>query len=316
MPREHAGKRGTYFEWKRGKASLAVSTLGPKPKSAPATKQRKPASSEEDVKSAGSRDDERRGRENIVRRQGGVRLTGRSTAVINVRAHSTMGSPYHDPRRPASADVSTACRRGPGTHNGGSDECASKQRAAVACGVATCFPSDSRFHTYLSPFLLTMDNKSEDGTLRGNSIEAEQTGTPPREKRAAALRATKLIPIPFQPGGAFDSQVTSQEFVKGLYEDAEQSMHVLERSEIPLQRRDKRPLRAVGAEEEHNHLRAELETTKDELRKTKRALRDAQRQVEQWRTAAMKLSTAVERPSEQISIATEGQDVIEISDSE
>jgi predicted nucleic acid-binding Zn-ribbon protein len=126
--------------------------------------------------------------------------------------------------------------------------------------------------------------------------------------------------------------VASQEFVKGLYEDAEQSMHgvlylmgcllivtiklVLERSEIPLQRRDKRPLRAVGAEEEHNHLRAELETTKDELRKTKRALRDAQRQVEQWRTAAMKLSTAVERASEQISIATEGQDVIEISDSE
>ncbi|KAJ7743893.1 hypothetical protein B0H14DRAFT_3897613 [Mycena olivaceomarginata] len=72
-----------------------------------------------------------------------------------------------------------------------------------------------------------MDNKSEDGTLRGNSIEAEQTGTPPREKRAAAIRATKLIPIPFQPGGAFDSQVTSQEFVKGLYEDAEQFMHGL-----------------------------------------------------------------------------------------
>jgi chromosome segregation ATPase len=98
---------------------------------------------------------------------------------------------------------------------------------------------------------------------------------------------------------------------------------VLERSEIPLQRRDKRPLRAVRAEEEHNHLRAELETTKDklkitkaELRKTKRALRDAQRQVEQWRTAAMKLSAAVERASEQISIATEGQDVIEIPDSE
>ncbi|KAJ7828917.1 hypothetical protein B0H14DRAFT_3144112 [Mycena olivaceomarginata] len=77
---------------------------------------------------------------------------------------------------------------------------------------------------------MTMDNKSEDGTLRGNSIEAEQTGTPPRKKRAAAIRATKLIPIPFQSGGAFDSQVASQEFVKGLYEDAEQSMHGLRKN--------------------------------------------------------------------------------------
>ncbi|KAF7335634.1 hypothetical protein MVEN_02218300 [Mycena venus] len=173
-----------------------------------------------------------------------------------------------------------------------------------------------------------------DGTLRGSSVEAEQTGTPPRPKRAAAIRATQLNAIPFESGGAFDSQVASQEFTEALYKEAEQSMHVHARSESPQRRREKRPHRSVEAEEEPNHLRAELETTKAELKKTKaelektkaklrarkQALGRAQRQVEQWRTAAMKVSAAVERAAKEISIATEGpgQDVpiIILSDSD
>ncbi|KAJ7796825.1 hypothetical protein B0H14DRAFT_2619574 [Mycena olivaceomarginata] len=200
----------------------------------------------------------------------------------------------------------------------GSKELLPERRVA---GLAACRPYPPYFEWRrgkVSLAVSTLGPKPKSApAAKQRKLATEQTGTPPREKRAAAIRATKLIPIPFQPGGTFDSQVTSQEFVQGLYEDAEQSMHVLERVVINV-------LSVLfGAEEEHNHLRAELETTKDklkttedELRKTKRALRDAQRQVQQWRTAAMKLSTAVDRASEQISIAAEGQDVIEISDSE
>jgi chromosome segregation ATPase len=86
------------------------------------------------------------------------------------------------------------------------------------------------------------------------------------------------------------------------------------------------PFRDLAAEEEHNHPRAELGTTKAELETTKaelettkaelkatkaeleatkRTLLRAEREAEKWRTAAMKVSAVVERAAKQISNVTE-----------
>jgi chromosome segregation ATPase len=82
------------------------------------------------------------------------------------------------------------------------------------------------------------------------------------------------------------------------------------------------PFRDLAAEEEHNHPRAELGTTKAELETTKaelkatkaeleatkRTLLRAEREAEKWRTAAMKVSAVVERAAKQISNVTEAVD--------
>jgi chromosome segregation ATPase len=69
--------------------------------------------------------------------------------------------------------------------------------------------------------------------------------------------------------------------------------------------------RAVEAEEECDRLRDELQTTKLELEKMKQTLLCAQRVANQWRNAARKASTALERAAKDISFATDELDVVE-----
>ncbi|KAJ7767272.1 hypothetical protein B0H16DRAFT_1521517, partial [Mycena metata] len=145
---------------------------------------------------------------------------------------------------------------------------------------------------YLSPFLQIMDIKP-----------------PRRTTRKAAENAAERNAIPFQPGGAFDSQVDSQQYVEELYKDAGQSMHVHERPERPPK---PRTAEAEAEEEYNNHLRAELETTKAELKETKRALRRAKRAAQQWRATAITYSTAFEKAAKEISVATRALDVVQI----
>ncbi|KAJ7909732.1 hypothetical protein B0H13DRAFT_1877432 [Mycena leptocephala] len=162
--------------------------------------------------------------------------------------------------------------------------------------------------------------------------EAEEIGTPPQRKmRTAGINTNIRIKQQFQSGGALDSQVNSQEFTNTLYEKAGQSPHVQERLEgRPKPRHEPRlPFRDLAAEEEHNHPRAELGTTKAELETTKaelettkaelkatkaeleatkRTLLRAEREAGKWRTAAMKVSAVVERAAKQISNVTEAVD--------
>ncbi|KAF7361019.1 hypothetical protein MSAN_01132100 [Mycena sanguinolenta] len=78
-------------------------------------------------------------------------------------------------------------------------------------------------------------NSSGRQTLREATIEAEEaertSASPPRKrpKRKAAKAAAAQSAIPFQTGGAFDSQVHSQEFVEVFYQKAGESMHVVQR---------------------------------------------------------------------------------------
>ncbi|KAJ7916009.1 hypothetical protein B0H13DRAFT_1871618 [Mycena leptocephala] len=195
----------------------------------------------------------------------------------------------------------------------------------------------------LSTSALDMDTKSEDRIAhRAAAIKNEQTASPKRKPRAAAKDARAQIALPFQPGGALDTQVDSQQFVEGLYENAGQDIRVRgRRSESPPNHDEdmKEELtlrtaeteeeydrlrtaspstpheelspRAVEAEEECDRLRDELQTTKLELEKMKQTLLCAQRVANQWRNAARKASTALERAAKDISFATDELDVVE-----
>ncbi|KAJ7890013.1 hypothetical protein B0H13DRAFT_2341259 [Mycena leptocephala] len=151
--------------------------------------------------------------------------------------------------------------------------------------------------------------------------EAEEIGTPPQRK----MRTAELIRT-FELNNSF-SQV--EHWIPSPR---------MERLEgRPKPRHEPRlPFRDLAAEEEHNHPRAELGTTKAELETTKaelettkaeleitkaelkatkaeleatkRTLLRAEREAGKWRTAAMKVSAVVERAAKQISNVTEAVD--------
>ncbi|KAK6974160.1 hypothetical protein R3P38DRAFT_2812206 [Favolaschia claudopus] len=111
-----------------------------------------------------------------------------------------------------------------------------------------------------------MDVKQEDREkAREASIKAEQimAVSPVRKKRAAALTSSMRTSIPFQPGGAFDSQTDSQEWLEGLYEHPGHSSpsHAPE----PEYSHDTLILRAEEAEEERDNLRMECHNLRIEL---------------------------------------------------
>ncbi|KAJ6526062.1 hypothetical protein B0H19DRAFT_1084670 [Mycena capillaripes] len=167
-----------------------------------------------------------------------------------------------------------------------------------------------------------MDTKSEDRTaLRAAAIKNEQTASPRREPRKAANKARGQIAIPFQSGGAFDSQVDSQEFVERLYEKARQPIRVRGRSENPPnpdEDVEELTLR-TAAEDESDRLRTasptpsheELSPRAVEAEEECERVYPCKRIAKQWRNAAKKASTALERAAKDISIAADELDVVE-----
>ncbi|KAJ7312710.1 hypothetical protein DFH08DRAFT_943509 [Mycena albidolilacea] len=153
--------------------------------------------------------------------------------------------------------------------------------------------------------------------------------------RPTAINAMYKIATPFEPGGAFDSQTGSQEYVKELYNAAGVSVHVPEHSKQPPKQksRDVRVNEEPEAEEledlraelektkaELEETKAELEKSKTELEETKRDLHRAQRNAEQWHNAATKAAAAVERVAKQVAVANqvtaagEALNVIEVAE--